>query len=158
KDRRNTGILALQLHAGPPMKVQFRNILLRKIDGKKGDDKKDSKQGAAPKKKVLFLAGGPSHGFGAHDHLSGCSLLAKTLEQAMGYETKVIYKDWPKDLGAYEGVDCVVMYSDGGGGHPVNGIVETMEQVAKRGTGIVCIHYAVEIPKGKVGDDFLNWI
>ncbi|MBM4076073.1 MAG: DUF1080 domain-containing protein, partial [Planctomycetes bacterium] len=26
KQRRNKGILALQLHAGPPMKVQFRNI------------------------------------------------------------------------------------------------------------------------------------
>jgi hypothetical protein len=30
-DRRATGLLALQLHAGPPMKVQFRNIKLKKI-------------------------------------------------------------------------------------------------------------------------------
>jgi len=32
KDRRATGLLALQLHAGPPMKVQFRNIQIKKLD------------------------------------------------------------------------------------------------------------------------------
>ena len=32
------------------------------------------------KHKVLFLAGKPSHGYGAHDHLAGCMLLAKSLE------------------------------------------------------------------------------
>lgn len=160
KERRASGILALQLHAGPPMKVQFRNIKLKRIGNAKPSD---GAAAAAPsqkaKKKILFLAGGPSHGYGAHDHLSGCTLLARTLEQAMGYDCQVIYKDWPNDLSAYDGVDCVVMYSDGGGGHPVRGIMETMEKVAQRGTGIVCIHYAVEIPKGKEGgNDFLDWI
>lgn len=32
EQRRATGILALQLHAGPAMKVQFRNIRLKKLD------------------------------------------------------------------------------------------------------------------------------
>ena len=32
EQRRDSGILALQLHAGPPMKVQFRNIRVKKID------------------------------------------------------------------------------------------------------------------------------
>ena len=31
EQRRDTGILALQLHAGPPMKVQFRNIRIKKL-------------------------------------------------------------------------------------------------------------------------------
>ncbi len=31
KQRRESGILALQLHAGPPMKVQFRNIQLKSL-------------------------------------------------------------------------------------------------------------------------------
>jgi putative membrane-bound dehydrogenase-like protein len=155
KERREKGIIALQLHAGPPMHVQFRNIRIKKLDTKEGDE---PKQGAREKKKVIFLAGGPSHGFGAHDHLSGCSLLAKQLERDMGYETVVHYKDWPQDLSAYEGADCVVMYSDGGGGHPVNRMLGVMDQVAKRGTGIVCIHYAVEVPKGESGEKFLDWI
>ncbi|WP_254510130.1 PVC-type heme-binding CxxCH protein [Anatilimnocola floriformis] len=111
----------------------------------------------AKPKKIIFLAGGQSHGYGSHDHLAGCKLLAALLEKSMGYKTEVHYKTWPKELSAYDGADCVVMYSDGGGGHPVNGILETMNEVAKRGTGIVCIHYAVEIPAGKGGDAFLNW-
>jgi len=32
KQRRASGILALQLHAGPPMKIQVKNITLKKID------------------------------------------------------------------------------------------------------------------------------
>ena len=35
KQRRATGLLALQLHAGPPMKVQFRNIRLKSLGKKK---------------------------------------------------------------------------------------------------------------------------
>lgn len=31
KDRRAKGLIALQLHAGPPMKVQFRNIRLKEL-------------------------------------------------------------------------------------------------------------------------------
>jgi hypothetical protein len=34
KQRRHTGILALQLHAGPAMKVQFRNIRVKRLGGK----------------------------------------------------------------------------------------------------------------------------
>src|SRR5215218_4381807 len=82
-----------------------------------------------PTKKIVFLAGGPSHGFGAHDHLAGCHLLADLLKTSVGYETVVHYKDWPKNAAAYDGADCVVMYSDGGGGHPVNSMLPTMDAV-----------------------------
>ena len=33
--RREKGIIAFQLHAGPAMKVQFRNIRLKQFDAKK---------------------------------------------------------------------------------------------------------------------------
>jgi len=46
KERRASGILALQLHAGPPMKVQFKNIRIKKLSGGKAADKKEAK-GAA---------------------------------------------------------------------------------------------------------------
>jgi hypothetical protein len=29
---------------------------------------------AEDKKKIVFIAGNPSHGFGAHDHQAGCML------------------------------------------------------------------------------------
>ena len=31
---RKDGVIALQLHAGPPMKVQFRNIRIKEFDAK----------------------------------------------------------------------------------------------------------------------------
>ncbi|QDU29341.1 NPCBM/NEW2 domain protein [Anatilimnocola aggregata] len=165
--RKMSGLLALQLHAGPPMTVQFRNIQIKQLksadkkpleqkNGGGGDD--EAKKEDSKTKKIIFLAGGPSHGYGSHDHLAGCKLLAAQLEKSLGYKTEVHYRTWPAELSAYDGADCVVMYSDGGGGHPVKKIMETMEKVAKRGTGIVCIHYAVEIPKGSEGgDNFLDW-
>jgi Trehalose utilisation len=114
---------------------------------------------AAAKKKVLFLAGHPSHGYGAHDHLAGCMLLAKSLnESGLPIEATVYHYDWPKDRKAFDGVDCVVMYGDGGPGHMVVPHLDQMDALAKKGVGVVCLHYAVEVPKGKAGNKFLDWI
>ncbi|MFM9964565.1 MAG: family 16 glycoside hydrolase [Planctomycetaceae bacterium] len=158
--RREKGVLALQLHAGPPMKVQFRNIKIKQAKSK------DSASGAAgedkvssAKKKALLLAGNPSHGFGAHDHLSGCSLLAKLLNESGLVEAKVhsLKNDgWPKPE-AIEAANTIVIYSDGGGGHPFNGHLEELSARTAKGTGIVCIHYGVETTVGKPGQAFLDW-
>jgi hypothetical protein len=158
--RREKGVLALQLHAGPPMKVQFRNIKIKTLKGK------DSATGAAgedkvssAKKKALLLAGNPSHGFGAHDHLSGCSLLAKLLNESGLVEAKVhsLKNDgWPKP-DAIAAANTIVIYSDGGGGHPFNGHLDELAERTAKGTGIVCIHYGVETTIGKPGQAFLDW-
>jgi type 1 glutamine amidotransferase len=114
---------------------------------------------AAGKKKVLFLAGKPSHGYGAHDHLAGSMLLAKSLnESGLPIEAVVHHYDWPRDPKVFDGVGCVVMYGDGGNGHMVNEHLAQMDALAKKGVGIVCLHYGVEVPKGKSGDKFLDWI
>src|SRR5215813_3819725 len=111
------------------------------------------------KHKVLFLAGKPSHGYGAHDHLAGCMLLAKSLEESgLPIECEVYHYDWPEDPKMFDGVDCVVMYGDGGPGHMVNKHLDEMNALAKKGVGIVCLHYAVEVPKGAEGDKLLDWI
>lgn len=110
-------------------------------------------------RKVLFLAGNPSHGYGAHDHWAGCKLLAKSLDDSgLAIETEVYRYGWPKDPKTFDGVDCVVIYADGGGGHPANEHLAELDALAKKGVGIVCLHYAVEVPKGEVGDKFLEWI
>ena len=76
---RKDGIIALQLHAGPPMKVQFRNILLKRLK------MKDTK-------KVVFIAGRPSHGYAQHEHRAGCLLLAKCLSEGVaGVKTVVLF-------------------------------------------------------------------
>ncbi len=49
---------------------------------------------------------------------------------------------------------------DGGGGHPViqrNRLAE-IDQLMKRGVGLCCAHYAVEVPKEKGGPDLTKWI
>ena len=75
-----------------------------------------------------------------------------------GWETIVYRNGWPAEPNAFDGCDTIVMYSDGGGGHPVIPHLEQLDALAKRGVGIVCLHYAVEVPKGEPGDRFLDWI
>ncbi|MBC7856359.1 MAG: DUF1080 domain-containing protein, partial [Pirellulaceae bacterium] len=166
KGRRAEGLLALQLHAGPPMTVQFKNIRIKKLGDSKPVEKKSENQGAgggaeqAKKgKKIVFVAGKPSHGYGAHEHNAGCLLLAKELKAAMPeYQTEVALSGWPKDTSIFDGADCIIMYCDGGGGHMVVPNLDAVDALAKKGVGIVCIHYGVEVEKGKAGEKFLDWI
>ncbi len=174
EQRRAKGVLALQLHAGDPMKVQFRNIKIKhtKPEGSARLDRSSSipalqaaivassfGQTGTAKKKALLLAGNPSHGFGAHDHLSGCSLLAKLLNASGLIDAKVHSlkeSGWPKpeELAA---ANTIVIYSDGGGGHPFNAHLDELAALTAKGTGIVCIHYGVETTIGKPGEAFLDW-
>lgn len=119
----------------------------------------DDKAPAAAKKKILFVAGKPSHGYGSHEHNAGCMLLAKELQKAMPQLSVDIYRNaWPTDPGIFDGVATIVCYSDGGGGHPVIPQQDEVDKLMKKGIGLVCIHYAVEVPKGKSGDYFKDWI
>jgi type 1 glutamine amidotransferase len=146
--------LALQLHAGPPMKVQFRNIKLKTL-------KPAATTTSGAKKKALLIAGYPSHGFGAHDHLAGCSLLARLINESglpIVAEVHSLQKQgWPsaEKLAA---ADTILIYCDGGDRHPFNEHLSELTPLAEKGKGIVCIHYGVETTKGKYGDAFLNWI
>ncbi|MDB6072050.1 MAG: hypothetical protein JWL81_3221 [Verrucomicrobiales bacterium] len=145
--RRRGGLLALQVHAGPPMKVQFRNLKLKRLPLTDG-------------KKVVFVAGAPSHAPGDHEHRAGSMLLANALNEASGGKilATVYSNGWPQDPSAFSNADAIVMYSDGGGGHMVNPRLADVDAANERGVGIGCIHYAVEIPKGPGGDHFLKWI
>jgi len=51
-----------------------------------------------PKKKIVFVAGGPSHGYGDHEHLGGCMLLAKALNESGLPVEAVVTRDngWPR--------------------------------------------------------------
>src|SRR6185503_13440185 len=96
---------------------------------------------AAAKKKVDFIAGRPSHGYGAHEHNAGCLLLAKELQAAQpDIACDVNLNGWPKEPSVFNGADCIVMYCDGGGGHMVNPNLEQVDALAKKGVGIVCVH------------------
>ncbi|NNM29594.1 MAG: DUF1080 domain-containing protein, partial [Akkermansiaceae bacterium] len=146
--RRDRGLIALQLHAGPPMKVQFRNIRL----------KRSVPEG---RKKVVFLAGKRSHGYGAHEHRAGCMLLAKQLNKHMGGQLSAevhLAKDWPGNASVLEDADAIVIYCDGGKRHMANEHLEGLDVTLKKGVGLACLHYAVETTKGESGEKFLEWM
>jgi hypothetical protein len=86
-DRLKSGLIALQLHSGPPMEVRFRNIRLRKLQP---EDKKE----------ILFLAGKRSHGYNKHEHRAGCHLLARCLnESGLDVNAQVVTEEHGQSLG-----------------------------------------------------------
>ena len=113
----------------------------------------------AEKKKVVFVAGPQSHDYGSHEHYAGCMLLAKCLNEALPDVETVVHKNgWPKDPQALEGADTVVLFSDGGGGNPILAHLEQMDELAGKGVGLVCLHYAVQVDAEKPREFFKNWI
>jgi len=111
------------------------------------------------KKKVVFVAGGPSHGYGDHEHFAGSTILAQALNaSSLGIEAVVHKNGWPKDNAAFDGASAVVIYCDGAGGHLAIKRLAFVDELAKKGVGLGCLHFAVEVPKGEVGDKFLDWI
>jgi type 1 glutamine amidotransferase len=144
--RHRAGPLCLQLHEGPAMKVQFRNIKLKRLPMENT-------------KKIVLVAGPGSHGYMTHAHYAGCRLLADDLNaHAPGVYATVYRNGWPTDPTAFDNADAIVMYGDGGQGHMVMPHLKEVGALAKKGVGIACLHYAVEVPKGEAGNDLLNWI
>jgi type 1 glutamine amidotransferase len=116
-------------------------------------------QDADEAKHVAFIAGRRSHGYGEHEHHAGSFLLARSLEQGMANFKTTLYRDgWPDEDTALDEVDAIVIYCDGGGGHLVNERLDRVGQLMDKGIGLVCIHYAVEVPKGEIGDRMLDWL
>lgn len=108
-------------------------------------------------KTILMIAGNPSHGFGAHEHYAGLRVLADTLSADQPQLKIQVVRGWPKDE-LIQSADTIVIYSDGGGGHPAIPHLETLGKKLDQGCGLVCLHYAVEVPKGEPGDAWLKYL
>ena len=77
----------------------------------------------------------------------------------MGIKSIVITDNgYPKDSNVFKDAAAVVVYCDGGGRHLLNAHLKEFDKVMRRGVGLVCLHYGVEVPKGAPGDYFLKWI
>jgi type 1 glutamine amidotransferase len=117
--------------------------------------------GLAADKKIVFVAGRPSHGPGEHEHRAGCLLLKTCLDNVKGVTSVVYSNGWPDDAAtAFDGAAAVVIYADGGGGHPFlqGDRLKTIGELMDKGVGLACIHYACEPTKEKGQKEFLNWI
>ncbi len=106
--------------------------------------------------KVVFLAGGRSHGPGEHEFRAGSLLLAKALNES-GLDLKAeVHSGWPSDESVLDDADVLVIYADGTS--VVGKGWEKVDQMAKSGVGLMFMHYAVH-PSKEEGDKYYRpWI
>jgi type 1 glutamine amidotransferase len=133
------------------MTVQFKNLRIKEFP---------ASNSAMGEKKIVLIAGKPSHGPGSHEHNAGCLLLKKCLENVPGLRVEVHLNGWPEDTTLFDGASAVVLYMDGGVGHPIlqDDHLKQIGALMKEGVGLGCIHYAVE-PTLEAGQkEFLDWI
>ncbi len=114
----------------------------------------------AAEKNVLLIAGTPSHGPGQHEHNAGVLLLQKCLAGVPGLTTRVALNGWPKDSVAFNNVDAVILFCDGGPRHVAltDDHLGILSKVMGKGVGLGLLHYAVEPTKENGQTEFLGWI
>ena len=123
----------------------------------------------AADKKIVLIAGKPSHSPGAHEHRAGCLLFQKCLAGFPGVKVVVYDGGWPTkqvdgqavdDDAALDDADAIVIYSDGSVKHPalIGERLAAIGRQVKRGAGFGAIHYAVEPTKEKGQAEWLDWI
>ncbi len=115
--------------------------------------------GLAAKKKIIFIAGACSHGPGEHEHIAGCRLLSAELNKNAGNMVETaVFQGWPTDTTVLETASSIVLYMDGGEGHLGIKHLKHLSALMKKGIGLTCLHYAVEVPIEKGGPEFKNWL
>jgi len=145
--RRRGGLLGFQLHKGPAMKVAFKDILLKRLP-------------IEDVKKIVFVAGAPSHGPRSHEHNAGCKLTATLINQHHHDKmvAAVYTNGWPADSSAFDNAHAVIIHSDGGIRHPAAKHLDVMAKLRERKIGIGAIHYAVEMMPGETNDELIRCI
>lgn len=111
-------------------------------------------------KRILLVAGRQSHSAGDHEFFAGTAILMNLLKQTEGVWPIMARDGWPKNEKLFDTADAVLMYMDGGSGHPAIQKPERIELINKqleRGAGWLNLHYAVEYP-AKVGSTVQSWL
>lgn len=110
-------------------------------------------------KRVVFIAGRPSHGFGSHEHNAGCLLLAKKLKEALpAIETVVYTNGWPEKKDALSGASTIVIFADGGGRNIIAQHLAELDAAIKEGAGLVVLHYALEVASPESREKMKSWV
>lgn len=124
--------------------------------------------GLAADKRIVLIAGRPSHPPGMHEFRAGCLLFQQALAQVPGVSVQVFSNGWPTkvegdrkvdDNAQLENADAVLIYADGGGGHPALQAdrLKFMDALEAKGLGLGFAHYGVEVPKGEPGEAMHRW-
>ena len=120
-------------------------------------------------KRIVLIAGKPSHPPGMHEFRAGSLLLQKALTGVPGVTVQVYDNGWPSkmvdgarvdDSAALDNADAVLIYSDGGRGNPAiqGDRMKVIDALAAKGVGLGFAHYGVEVPAGAPGDALHRWI
>ena len=108
--------------------------------------------------KIVLIGGGQSHSYMAHEHYAGFVLIKKWLEASGTGIQAVVCKDgWPKDESVFDGATAVAVNCNGERGHVLNGHLQKMDELRKRGAGLALLHFATIIDKGPLADRALEW-
>ena len=114
-------------------------------------------------KKLVLVAGRPSHPPRMHEFNAGVQLLSKCLAELPGLSVEFVLNGWPEnERQTFGGADAIVFYMDGGGNHEVvkeNGRrLKLVGDYAAQGVGLGFLHYGVEVVPEQAGKEFKRWI
>ena len=120
-------------------------------------------------KRLVLIAGKPSHPPGMHEFRAGALLMQKALAGVPGLKVDVYDMGWPsktvdgarvEDSALLENADAVVIYADGGRGNPAiqGDHMKVLDALAAKGVGLGFAHYGVEVPAGDPGSAMHRWI
>lgn len=120
-------------------------------------------------KRIVLIAGRPSHPPGMHEFRAGAMLLQKALSSVPGVTVSVYDMGWPAkevdgkrvdDSAQLDGADAILIFADGGKGNPAiqGDRIQVLEALAAKGVGLGFAHYGVEVPAGVPGETFQKWI
>src|SRR6476620_461568 len=119
-------------------------------------------------KRIVLIAGKPSHPHGEHEFRAGCLLMQKALTGFPGISVQVYDGGWPSkmvdgtrvdDNAALDNADAVLIYADGGRGNPAiqGDRMKVIDALAAKGVGLGFAHYGVEVPAGETGEAMQRW-
>ena len=111
-------------------------------------------------RKLVLIAGKPSHPPGMHEFRAGSLILETRLRQVPGLTVECYDQGWVDDDATLEDADALVIYADGGAKHPAveDGRLALIESLIQRGMGFGCMHYGVEVLADDAGEEFQRWL
>ena len=113
-------------------------------------------------RKLVLVAGKPSHPPRMHEFNAGVQLLHKCLKNVDGVSAHFVLNGWPQDEAIFDDADAIVFFMDGGGKHELvkesGRRLKLADEWTSRGVGIGCMHYGVEVIKDQAGQQFQKWI
>lgn len=111
-------------------------------------------------KRLLLIAGAPSHRARMHEHRAGMLLLQRCLGAVAGLQVDLHVDGWVRSDAALLEADAIALFADGGQAHPFL----SDERLAALGTrvatgiGLGCMHFAVDIPVERGAAELKAWI